>query len=108
MNDSRYIMIFVTAANPDEAREISLTLVEEKFVACANIVGGVSSIYWWNGQVENTDEQLIVFKTLASHLDAVIARVKSLHSYDLPEIIAVPLTGDSPEYLKWLEESVRP
>jgi periplasmic divalent cation tolerance protein len=101
-------MIFVTASNPQEAHDISLTLVEEKFVACANTVGAVNSLYWWNGQIENGDEQLIICKTLASHLDAVIARVKSLHSYEVPEIIAVPILGGNPEYLKWIEETVRP
>ena len=108
MDEIKYIMIFVTASDPDEAREISLTLVEEKFVACANTLGSVNSLYWWNGQIENTDEQLIVLKTLASHLDAVIARVKALHSYEVPEILAMPIIGGNPEYLKWIEESVRP
>jgi periplasmic divalent cation tolerance protein len=108
MDETKYIMIFVTAASLEEANEISLTLVEEKFVACASTVGNVGSLYWWNGQIENADEQLIVFKTLASHLDAVIARVKSLHSYEVPEIIALPIYGGNPEYLKWIEESVRP
>jgi len=108
MYEPKYIMIFITAANTDEAHEISLALVEEKFVACANTVGAISSTYWWDGQIENADEQLIVCKTLASHLDAVVAWVKSMHSYEVPEIIALPIIGGNPDYLKWIEESVRP
>ena len=107
MNELKFVLVFVTAPNPEEAREISLTIVEEKLAACATTAPNVNSIFWWDGQVENADEQLIIFKALASDLEAIVVRVKSLHSYDVPEIIAIPIIGGSTDYLNWIEESVR-
>ena len=106
MNPPKFVVIFVTASSADEAKNISLTLVEERLAACANIAPNINSVYWWNGKIENAGEQLIIIKSVAARLDAVIARVKSLHSYKVPEIVALPVIGVNSDYLKWIENSV--
>ena len=105
--DTRYVVVYVMAANTEEAVSISLALVEEKLVACANTINEVQSVFWWNGKMDDADEQLIIMKTTAKLLGAVIERVKALHSYDVPEIIAMPIVGGNPDYLKWIDASVK-
>jgi periplasmic divalent cation tolerance protein len=94
----------ITAANLDEARRIAEALVAERLAACANILPGVHSIYRWQGAVERADEVVILAKTRATLVDAAIARVKALHSYQVPCVVALPIVGGNPEYLRWLEE----
>ena len=100
-----HIVIFITAPSTDEAETIGRTLVEEKLAACANIVPGVNSIYRWKGKIESSKEALMIVKSRSSLLDRIIARVKELHSYSVPEIIAMPIAGGSSDYLNWIEES---
>lgn len=107
MDSVQYLVVYVTAATSEEASAIALTLVEEKLVACATTVRDVRSLYWWHGKVEDAGEQLLVMKTPVRLLDAVIARVKALHTYEVPEIIALPIVGGNSEYLRWIDESVR-
>jgi len=99
------IVIFITASGEDEAARIARALVGEKLAACVNIVKNVRSIYSWQGKVEDASEVLMIAKTRKDLFDAVSVRVKELHSYDVPEIIALPIIAGSPEYLKWLNES---
>ncbi len=108
MSDMAPIIIYVTAANPDEAEKIALTVLEEKLVACVSTVRDIRSRYWWQGALCDSVEQLLIMKTTQAHLTAVIERVKALHSYEVPEIIAVPVIGGNPEYTRWIEGSVRP
>lgn len=100
------IVIFVTAKDFKEAKRISQALVERKYIACANIVGGVRSFFWWEGKVDTAQEALLILKTKRSLFKKVEQLVKSLHSYSVPEIIAMPIVAGSKEYLKWVNDSV--
>ena len=95
-------VVFVTAPDPDTAAVIGRTLVEERLIACANIVPGIRSIYRWEGQVADEPEVLLVLKTRASRCAAVAARVKALHPYALPEVVALPVVDGSEAYLDWV------
>jgi periplasmic divalent cation tolerance protein len=101
-----YCVIFVTASSRPEARRIARALLEQRLVACASIVPGVESHYWWEGKVENAREWLLVMKTRRSRFRAVERAVKALHSYQVPEIIALPLAAGQADYLRWLGASV--
>ncbi len=96
----------MTAPDREEARRIALRLVEERLAACCNIIGGVESIYRWEGAVERAEEVMVVIKTTEEMLDRLQARVAELHGYDVPELIAMPIVGGLPAYLSWVRESV--
>ena len=89
---------------PDEARDLAKQLVDERLIACANIVPGVTSVYRWEGKVCEDSESLLVMKTTAEQLAELTDRIRSLHSYEVPEVIALPLApGEgNPDYLRWL------
>jgi len=95
-------VVFVTAPDAETAARIARTLVEEHLIACANLVPGIRSIYRWEGQVADESEVLLVLKTRASRLSAVAARVKALHPYALPEVVALPVVDGSEAYLDWV------
>ncbi len=99
------IVIFITAPNEDEASRIARSLVEARLAACANIVKNVRSIYTWQGNIQDDSEVLMIIKTREGLFSAVAGKVKELHSYDVPEIIALPIIDGSPDYLNWLKES---
>ena len=103
LND--FITIFVTAVSMDEAETISVALLEERLIACANIVPEIVSHYRWKGKLCRDNEVLIVMKSRKERLEAIIEKVKTLHSYDVPEIISLPIIGGSREYLHWLSDS---
>ena len=98
------VVIFVTTSSIDEARKIGNTLVEEKLIACANIISQVESIFYWQDKVCNEKEALMIIKTQKKLIDKIIKRVKSLHSYTVPEVIALPIIEGSKDYIKWVKE----
>ena len=104
---SRYIVAFVTVPNDEEANRIANSLVQEKLVACVNIVPGIRSCYWWQGKVQNDSEILLILKTTRSKLTALSKRVRKLHSYSVPEVIGLPIVGGNRDYLKWIGESLK-
>lgn len=104
---SKEIVVLITTPSPREARAIGRRLVEEKLAACANIVPGVGSVFHWKGKICRTRETLMVLKTQRSCFGRLIKRVKSLHSYSVPEIIALPILLGSKEYLRWIRQSTR-
>jgi len=104
MTDKRIVLS--TAGSEEEARKIARTLVERQLAACVNIVPGVESVYRWQGKVESSREWLMLIKTSAGLFPAVRDAVQELHSYDLPECIAVNIEDGSTEYLDWLGESL--
>ena len=106
MNTS-YVVIFITAKDVDEAKKIARRLLEEKLIACANILSGVRSLFWWQGKVDDAEEALLIMKTRQRLFPKIRKTVQSLHSYDVPEIIALPLVDGNKEYLHWIDESVR-
>ena len=101
------LIALITTSNEEEAVHISRTLVEERLIACANRIP-VRSMYRWKGKIENDQEVMLICKTTEEHLDKLIKRIKELHSYDVPEIVAIPVVGGSDDYIKWVEESTRP
>jgi periplasmic divalent cation tolerance protein len=98
------MVVFVTAPTREIARTIGRALVEQKLAACANITLPVESIYSWQGQVQQEEEVLIILKTRADIFDRLTATVISLHPYDVPEIIALPIERGLPAYLNWIGE----
>jgi periplasmic divalent cation tolerance protein len=104
MTDS--IVILVTAGSEAEAEAIAKALVEERLAACVNILSPIRSIYRWQGKVADDREWLLVIKTQAERFAAVETKVKALHSYQVPEVIALPMVAGAEGYLRWLQESV--
>jgi periplasmic divalent cation tolerance protein len=102
-----YIVVLVTAKDEAEAATIARALVEKKLAACCNIVKGVTSIYRWEGKVEQGAETLLMIKTRRSLFGGLEAEIRRLHSYTTPEIIALPVTAGSQAYLDWLEQSTQ-
>ena len=105
--EEKYIVVLVTAADDDEARLIAKVLLEQKKAACVNIMSGIVSLFWWQDKIDQASESLLVIKTGKSLLDEVVAMVKEMHSYENPEIIALPIAGGSSRYLDWIDKEVR-
>lgn len=101
-----YSLVLSTASSRDEAQEIARTLVERRLVACVNIVGPIDSIYRWKGEVESAQEFLLLIKTEAEKFESVREAVKSLHSYEVPEVVQISIENGLPAYLTWISESV--
>ena len=99
---SAHCMIYVTAASNDEASKIARALVTEKLAACANILGPAQSIYRWQGKVEEAHEIVVIFKTRRDLADGALARIKTLHSYDVPCAVVYDISAGLPDYLAWL------
>ena len=100
------VLIMVTAGGRDDAERIGEGLVVEHLAACCNVVPTVASFYYWDGQLQREHESLLLIKTLKSLSPAVQEFVRKNHSYELPEIIEVPIAGGSSAYLDWLETQV--
>ena len=107
MTPADFVVVLVTAGSADEAAAIGRTLVQERIVACANVVGPIRSIYTWQGKVEDAGEHLLVLKARAADVAALTERVHALHSYETPEVLALPVVGGSPAYLAWLADVTR-
>ncbi len=100
-----FVVVLITAPQA-EAKELARILVGEKLAACANIIDTVSSIYWWEGKIQDDIESLLILKTRKDLGDTMIARTKQIHSYAVPEIIALPVIRGNQDYLDWIDESV--
>ena len=99
-----FSIIFVTSAL-EESEDIARALVEERLAACVNVTG-VNSFFIWEGEFRNENEALLIVKSKTTNVEEIIERVKELHSYDLPEIIAIPIIAGDERYLRWVKESV--
>lgn len=95
-------MLYITAGSRDEAKKIGRALVEGRLAACANIIDGMDSVYWWEGKLTEDREAVLIVKTRAELVAAVTARVKALHSYTVPCVVALPILDGNPDYLAWL------
>jgi periplasmic divalent cation tolerance protein len=103
---SDHVVVLMTAGSREEAEALGQALVKEMLAACVNVVPGITSIYRWQDQVQQDAEWLLLAKTRHAVLDAFMDRVRALHSYDVPEILVLPILGGSPDYLRWLEDCV--
>jgi periplasmic divalent cation tolerance protein len=99
--------VVLVTAPADEAERLGRALVGERLAACVNVVPGVRSIYRWEGEVQADDEVLLVIKTSETRVAELVGRVNELHSYDLPEVLALPAVGGSLAYLEWVTEESR-
>jgi periplasmic divalent cation tolerance protein len=103
MEQKKFAVVFITAKDHEEAQKIAKDLVKKRQAACVNIVPGMNSHYWWKDKLEAAEESLLIVKTKESLLPEVIKSVKKLHSYRIPEIIALPIVDGSRDYLEWID-----
>jgi periplasmic divalent cation tolerance protein len=101
-----FIVVFVTAGSAAEGDQLARALVDERLAACVNRIHSVKSVYRWQGKVEESDEELLIIKTKKQLFASLEKRVRELHSYAVPEVIAVPLVEGSNDYLQWLTEQL--
>ncbi len=99
-----YVVVFITCPDMESAEKIAKTLVEKKLAACVNLVKVAKSIYRWKGKVEEAEEVLLIAKTKTSLVEQLKKEVKSVHPYQVPEVICTPVIAGLEEYLKWLEQ----
>lgn len=95
-------LLYVTAGSRNEAVDIGRTMVEERLAACANVIGPMTSIYRWQGAINQDDETVLVLKTATALVEAATTRILSLHSYTCPCVIALPIDGGNPDFLAWI------
>ena len=107
MEESAKIVILVTTSADEEAHKIADVLLTKRKVACVNIVPRVNSFFWWQDKIDSDQESLLIIKTKASLLDEIVALVREIHSYDTPEIIALPIVGGNQYYLEWIDKEVK-
>lgn len=99
--------VYITAPSEAEALRIAQALVAERLAACATLVPSIRSFYWWRGALEEGTEVVVVAKTRAALVPELVARVKSNHSYQCPDVVALPINGGNPDYLAWVAAETR-
>ena len=102
-----HIVVLVTASSREEADKIAQGLLEEKLAACVNIVEGLESRFWWQGKIDSAKELLLIIKTRKTLFNKLAKKVRSLHSYTVPEIIAIPIISGSKAYLDWINDCTK-
>ena len=105
--DKNFIVAMVTCSSSREAKKIAGSLLDKRLVACANIIPGIGSRFWWKGKIESAREVLVMMKTKKENFKKIENEVKKLHSYEVPEIISVPIVGGSKEYINWINKEVK-
>jgi periplasmic divalent cation tolerance protein len=103
-----FITVYMTASSAEEAGNIARALVQNRLVACANVLEGVTSYFWWDGEVQGDNEVVIIAKSRSELFVDIETCVKALHSYDCPCIVAWPIETGSADYLAWIEAETRP
>jgi periplasmic divalent cation tolerance protein len=107
MEYDQNIVIFITTGNNGEARQVAEALLEQRKAACVTIVPTVTSLFWWEDRIDSDQESLLIVKSKASLLDEIVSLVKGVHSYDVPEVIALPIIGGNSDYLNWIGEQTQ-
>jgi len=102
-----HCMVITTIDSVEAAEQLAHKIVEARVGACAQVVGPIKSVYWWDGAVQSEPEWQIWVKTTRDQLDALIAHIQANHSYDVPEIVATPIIGGNPAYLEWVTNETR-
>jgi periplasmic divalent cation tolerance protein len=105
VNKTDRIIVLITTGSEEEAHKIAELLTNEKKAACVNIVPGIDSTFWWEGKIDLARESLLLVKTRASLFPEIVELVKRTHSYEVPEIVALPIIAGSEDYLKWLDNA---
>lgn len=101
------IVILCTCSSADEAQRVATFLLDERLAACVNVLPSVRSHYWWQGAIESAEENLLLIKSSAGLFPAVQDAVRKVHSYDVPELLALPVVDGSADYLEWLRSNLR-
>lgn len=101
------VQVFTTASSKEEASTIANLVVEKKLAACAQVLGPIASTYWWQGKIAKAEEWLCIIKSTSKLYKQLESAICSIHSYEVPEITAVPITKGSKDYLSWLERAVK-
>ena len=104
---SEYRFVYVTAKDDAEAAAIGQTVVSERLAACANVLGPIRSFYWWEGQVQDDREAVLVLKSRAALIDSLVARIKVLHSYSVPCVVSLEIVAGNPDFLRWIGAETR-
>lgn len=102
-----HVLLYVTTANANEAKLIARTLLNERLVACANIDSSITSLYRWKGDVQEDSEARLILKTRQPLTNRTVARIKELHSYDCPCILALPIEGGNEAFMRWIDAETR-
>jgi periplasmic divalent cation tolerance protein len=105
---AEYIQVFTTTESRDDAEMISRDLVEKRLAACAQVLGPITSTYWWKEEIERTEEWLCIVKSRKDLFKELEEAIKSIHPYEVPEIVAAPIVLGSPDYLAWLGQETKP
>lgn len=100
-------LIYVTTSDEKEATNIGEIVVKERLAACANIISDMSSIYWWEGNLEKDNESILILKTINGNVDKIINKIKEIHSYDNSCIITLPVSNTTDSYLKWIKSETK-
>ncbi len=103
-----YIQLFTTTEKKDDAEIISREVVEKRLAACVQVVGPITSTYWWEEEIQTTEEWLCIMKSRSDLYNELEEAIKSIHPYEVPEIVALPIVSGSQSYLDWLEQEVKP
>jgi len=101
-----YILVMITTSSKEEAEKIAIALLEKKLIACANIFGPASSRFWWQDKIDEAEEYIVFMKTEERLFEEVAKHIKRLHSYEIPEIIALPIVKGSKPYLEWISNNL--
>ena len=99
--------VYITAGSTDEARTIGKSLVNSKLAACVNIIGNMNSLYMWGSEIQDDQEVVLIAKTREDRVQELIEKVKSLHSYDCPCIVSLPVSNGNQAFLDWIRETVK-
>jgi periplasmic divalent cation tolerance protein len=102
-----YALVYITTSGEEESKEIGRNIVEERLAGCVNIIPTIKSLYWWKGEIEDDNESILIVKTKVSNIENIIKKVKEIHSYENPAILAIPIIEGSKTYLDYLDGEIR-
>jgi periplasmic divalent cation tolerance protein len=106
MKEFAPVVILITASIDEEAEKIANKLLTQRKAVCVNIIPKVQSLFWWKGELDSADEAVLIVKSKASLVDEIVSLVREAHSYEVPEVIALPLIGGNPDYLNWMSDEL--
>jgi periplasmic divalent cation tolerance protein len=102
------VLLYVTGPDHAAALAIARSLLEERLIACANVIDGATSLYWWEGKIDEAQETVLIAKTTSGHIPDIITRVLKLHPYSCPCVVALPIVAGNPAFLGWIREETTP